>query len=757
MSAEQSITFTYLPSDRDWSDVGENANYINLCSLCRQMFSGNKHRVVCRVCTEKAASETESNAPDRCPTCGSDDKAVLLPRHNPYNETCTNFAWHGLAAVVMVEGQGEGQQEPAPEPWRPRFKKNDTVLHVPSGKPRTVTLVFHDPLLHWNGYRLDGDETGVYLDEVLEPYSTPPQPEPVQDAGAVIQKGFHAWWNEDSTKLESCDGKEAAWRGFQRGFLLAHKSTPQPQPPTTAQTGKTLAQTIAEIIMVDSDEFDGSIHAYLIDGFAMSGKRDYAEQHRLADLACEKITQAAIAFAQSDAEALMAEVQRFCKEIGSKFDKPIKSLSDVACFIGYLYGSAQSSRTEQAGTTSDDLLRHLKLLVDFAHEQGFHEIGYDPVEEVRKKISLCEQASNGEMPSVEELLLISNGKQGEEPTIRQRISAVREACMRVKAPVVSPGWESIIAVEITPELREFARQGIIIDSVMQARGNDEWELGQIAARRLVTRLKERAEAAEQTIADLRGENARLTEQSQSFCNQVAEIRNDLTAAREQMDLCRKHEEECLESDSVVASCNCPTKTDEVRFHKPGCKYRLIMERDESRESLREVEEELGKWQDKFNTEHATAIKALGELDGARQTIHKLQYEAQSASDEASVLRKELASLKASSGWVSLSERKPTKEDADDLERVLWRLKGNVCEPAPFDVRRSSAEWFWHPMSPLPTPPPSPEEQERWEFEKWANRLGLDMSIGNEKDRYSNYATDWSWSAWQAARAPKGQP
>ena len=31
-------------------------------------------------------------------------------------------------------------------------------------------------------------------------------------------------------------------------------------------------------------------------------------------------------------------------------------------------------------------------------------------------------------------------------------------------------------------------------------------------------------------------------------------------------------------DSVVASCNCLTKSPEVQHHKKGCKYRLIMER-----------------------------------------------------------------------------------------------------------------------------------------------------------------------------------
>ena len=42
--------------------------------------------------------------------------------------------------------------------------------------------------------------------------------------------------------------------------------------------------------------------------------------------------------------------------------------------------------------------------------------------------------------------------------------------------------------------------------------------------------------------------------------------------------------ENLESDSIIASCGCGTKTNEVRFHKPGCKYRLICERDDARKA-----------------------------------------------------------------------------------------------------------------------------------------------------------------------------
>lgn len=35
----------------------------------------------------------------------------------------------------------------------------------------------------------------------------------------------------------------------------------------------------------------------------------------------------------------------------------------------------------------------------------------------------------------------------------------------------------------------------------------------------------------------------------------------------------------LDSDLIIASCDCLTKTPEIKFHAKGCKYRLIMERD----------------------------------------------------------------------------------------------------------------------------------------------------------------------------------
>lgn len=41
----------------------------------------------------------------------------------------------------------------------------------------------------------------------------------------------------------------------------------------------------------------------------------------------------------------------------------------------------------------------------------------------------------------------------------------------------------------------------------------------------------------------------------------------------------------IDSDSIAGSCQCLAKTNEAKHHAPGCKYRLIVERDEARQNL----------------------------------------------------------------------------------------------------------------------------------------------------------------------------
>ena len=47
----------------------------------------------------------------------------------------------------------------------------------------------------------------------------------------------------------------------------------------------------------------------------------------------------------------------------------------------------------------------------------------------------------------------------------------------------------------------------------------------------------------------------------------------------------RHAEVLNESDSVVGSCSCLTKTAAVSHHARGCRYRLICERDDARSRL----------------------------------------------------------------------------------------------------------------------------------------------------------------------------
>ena len=64
-------------------------------------------------------------------------------------------------------------------------------------------------------------------------------------------------------------------------------------------------------------------------------------------------------------------------------------------------------------------------------------------------------------------------------------------------------------------------------------------------------------------------------------DEMARLEYERNEAREQIQMMLKHDADNLESDSIVSSCNCLTKTNEVKAHKPGCKYRLISERDEA--------------------------------------------------------------------------------------------------------------------------------------------------------------------------------
>lgn len=53
---------------------------------------------------------------------------------------------------------------------------------------------------------------------------------------------------------------------------------------------------------------------------------------------------------------------------------------------------------EEAKQLGEQSLRHLRMLTQFAYEQGFHELGYDPVKEVAKLLNL--EVPDGEASAV---------------------------------------------------------------------------------------------------------------------------------------------------------------------------------------------------------------------------------------------------------------------------------------------------------------------------------------------------------------------
>lgn len=82
-----------------------------------------------------------------------------------------------------------------------------------------------------------------------------------------------------------------------------------------------------------------------------------------------------------------------------------------------------------------------------------------------------------------------------------------------------------------------------------------------------------------------------------------------------------------DSDSIVASCNCFTKTPDIQFHKRGCKYRLIEERNAAeaeRDRLREVLEDIISARDASEM-YSLATKALSAASGGEAKDQRMIY------------------------------------------------------------------------------------------------------------------------------------
>ena len=72
-----------------------------------------------------------------------------------------------------------------------------------------------------------------------------------------------------------------------------------------------------------------------------------------------------------------------------------------------------------------------------------------------------------------------------------------------------------------------------------------------------------------------------------------QLERELNEAKTELARRDEWDAKCLQSDSAIGSCRCMTKTPEVKYHAPGCKYRLICERDDAQDQLARVTKRFG--------------------------------------------------------------------------------------------------------------------------------------------------------------------
>lgn len=82
-----------------------------------------------------------------------------------------------------------------------------------------------------------------------------------------------------------------------------------------------------------------------------------------------------------------------------------------------------------------------------------------------------------------------------------------------------------------------------------------------------------------------------------------------------------------------------------------------------------------------------------------------------------------------STWIPIAERMPTREDADEQERVVWRWAEGITCTGRFDEDPAAVAWL-----PLPryTPPelmPTNEECDQLAQDIWASRWSATRDTG----------------------------
>ena len=66
-----------------------------------------------------------------------------------------------------------------------------------------------------------------------------------------------------------------------------------------------------------------------------------------------------------------------------------------------------------------------------------------------------------------------------------------------------------------------------------------------------------------------------------------------------------------------------------------------------------------------------------------------------------------------SNWIPVSERMPTREDADETGNVLKRWKNGDIAPGPWNTKPETGSTYvaWMPIPPYTPPKPGPTDEE----------------------------------------------
>lgn len=794
----QQITLQYTPGAQDWQDPCGTDNAMNQCSLCRWMFWGHKSRVVCRTCTEKAARETESNAPapvpwaaerehfakggkiqfrdkharedapwndtdtpqwndtcvyrikpedltpDRCPTCGSVRRAHSYgpgydgppcdhswhqstprcpkcgcTREAPDNEHCRNSFHQPSDAAAKL----------APKPWRPKFRVDQQVRFdgecmfiCAKGPNRTYDLrEFGCARIKYTNVPEDSIEPYVwtmptppaghewhrndFTEEMLPPGTRPLCLDEPQQLG-------DEWLDPDKKEwvavVPGADGDAS-----KRFYCHRRTTRPAPTPPqaeTTAQTDGKPPRTAGEALYNEMKCRIWEPWDNLLDAL----KENW-----------ERRAQAVLAFAQSSENLIAPDESNVTYWTQRILDVIVPDMTDgdVAFVIRELLTKDTHYVAQSKGFMSQ--AEHARLCLRIAH--------------LEKELAQSSRTEPKPFPTPQDVMQAASKKPSrmEQASGELGGTIVPYVCVICGTPI---GGTMIGAGDGAGS--KFAHP-------------ECW-------------YRQRAEAAEQTIADLRRENAEHARLADLRANavvklhqEIEQLKSDLTAAREELGKANQHAEDVFEryTEGVLKMVRnlgskaeidtSPGETEhETRGHILARAEDAIQALlDEARESLRKAEGEVSirdatikNWERaneaiKFNLRKveeklSTMADATARLSQANIELTKELDEAKADAQAVRIERdntfEELQELKASSGWVALSERRPTREDCtpDEYRVVLftngtYRAMGHHdcvmnCGPdSEYDVDHIAfLPTHWMSIPPLPTPPPSPEEQER---------------------------------------------